>query len=216
MIIGYLSTIPNSIANNYTIINTMSTLAATTNTTLTEQNVTTWTLDPSHSHALFSVRHMMITNVRGEFGKLKGELKLDKANLENSKVTVSIETESVTTHENQRDAHLRSADFFDVENHPTMTFESKSFTATGNGEFELTGDLTIRGVSKEVTLKAEGPSDEYKDPWGGTRIAFTATAKINRKDWGLNWNAALEAGGVLVGETVTITIEAQFIKQNSN
>ena len=170
-----------------------------------------WNIDPSHSTAEFTVRHMMITNVRGRFGKLEGTVEYDPARPELSKFEATIDASSIDTRDEKRDAHLRSADFFDVEKNPTITFKSTQIKKTGDG-FEALGDLTMHGITKQVTLEIEGPTEETKDPWGNTRIGASAHGKINRKDWGLNWNAALEAGGVLVGETVKISLEVSLVK----
>ena len=169
-----------------------------------------WNIDPSHSTAEFTVRHLMITNVRGRFGKLSGSVEFDPERPEQTEVTASIDTTSIDTHEEKRDAHLRSPDFFDVEKFPTLEFKSKRVQKTDDG-FQIIGDLAMHGVTKEVTLDVEGPSTPTKDPWGGTRIGASATAKINRKDWGLHWNAALETGGVLVGEQVKIQLEVSLV-----
>ena len=173
---------------------------------------TQWTIDPAHSAAHFSVRHLMISNVRGEFSKLSGSVLFDPAEPARSTVEVSMDTASVNTREPQRDEHLRSADFFDVANYPTITFRSKRIAAAGADHFKLTGDLTIRGVTKEVTFDVEGPTASVKDPWGNVRAGITATAKINRKDFGVAFNALTETGGVVVGEEVSLTIEAELIK----
>jgi len=170
-----------------------------------------WNIDPSHSTAEFSVRHLMITNVKGRFGKLSGTVEYDPAHPEQTKLEATIDATSIDTRDEKRDAHLRSPDFFDVEKFPTLTFTSTEVKKTGDG-FTALGDLTMHGVTKPVVLEIEGPSDATKDPWGNTRIGASATAKLNRKDWGLNWNAALEAGGVLVGETVKITLEISLVK----
>lgn len=169
-----------------------------------------WNIDPSHSLAEFSVRHLMITTVKGRFAKLEGWVDYDPANPAASKLEVQIDAASIDTREEKRDAHLRSADFFDVEKHPKITFLSKAVTASDDG-LRVLGDLTMHGVTKEVTLEVEGPSAPTKDPWGNQRIGATATAKINRKDWGLNYNQALEAGGVLVSETVKIALEVSLV-----
>ena len=171
-----------------------------------------YVIDASHSHASFSVRHLMISNVRGEFQKLGGTVEYDPEHPENIKVDVSIEVASVNTREEKRDAHLRSADFFDAENHPTLTFKSKGAMVSGDG-LSVVGDLTIRGTTREVTLAVEEITQEGKDPWGNTRLGASAHTKIKRTDYGLNWNAALEAGGVLVGEEVKIQLEVEVIKQ---
>jgi len=173
----------------------------------------TYQIDSAHSAAHFSVRHMMISNVRGDFTKVSGTLLLDADNPANSAVEALIDAASINTREAQRDAHLKSADFFDVEKYPEMAFRSKSVEAAGDGELRVKGDLTIHGVTREVTLNVEGPTPEAKDPWGNQRIGATATTKINRKDFGLVWNVALEAGGVLVGEDIKISIDLEAIRQ---
>jgi polyisoprenoid-binding protein YceI len=174
---------------------------------------TQWQIDPAHSAAHFSVRHLMISNVRGEFGKVSGNVVLDPSDLTKSTVEVSVDTATIDTREPQRDEHLRSADFFDVANHPAITFRSKQISAVGAGQFKLTGDLTIRGVAREVTFDVEGPAPAVKDPWGNVRTGISATAKINRKDFGLVWNALTEAGGVIVGDAVSIAFEAELIQK---
>ena|ERR1700676_708306 len=171
---------------------------------------TQWQIDPAHSAAHFKVRHLMISNVRGEFSKLSGHVVLDPADATRSNVEVSLDTASVNTREPQRDEHLRSADFLDVANHPAITFRSKRIAADGPGNFKLAGDLTIRGVTKEVTFDVEGPTPPVKDPWGNVKAGVTAAAKINRKDFGLVWNALIEGGGVMVGDEISITIEAEL------
>ena len=171
-------------------------------------------IDPAHSSAHFSVRHMMIANVRGEFTKVSGTIKLDPANPTGSSVEATIDATSINTREPDRDKHLKSADFLDVEKFPVLTFKSKAVSKDGD-EWKVKGDLTIHGVSKEVTLTVEGPTPETKDPWGNVRIGASASTKINRKDFGLHWNTALEAGGVLVGDEVKITLDVEATKQES-
>jgi polyisoprenoid-binding protein YceI len=171
-----------------------------------------WTIDPSHSTAEFTVRHLMITNVKGRFGKLAGTVTFDPERPELTSIEATIDATSIDTRDDKRDAHLRSADFFDVEHHPELTFRSKKVTKTDDG-YSVTGDLAMHGVTKEVTLEIEAPSAPTKDPWGNTRIGTSAHAKIHRKDWGLNWNAALETGGVLIGEQVKISLEVSLIAQ---
>jgi polyisoprenoid-binding protein YceI len=171
---------------------------------------TTWNIDPAHSAAEFNVRHMMIANVKGHFSKVSGELSLDESNISNSSVQASIEAASIETRDDQRDAHLKSADFFDVEKYPLISFKSDKIKQ--NGELSVEGDLTIRGVTRRVTFDIEGPTPPTKDPWGNTRIAISGSTKINRKDFGLTWNAALETGGVLVGDEVTINLDVEFVK----
>ncbi|HXS98792.1 MAG TPA: YceI family protein [Candidatus Limnocylindrales bacterium] len=184
----------------------MSTTADTLST------ATTWNLDPVHSTAEFKVKHMMISHVKGYFTGLSGVLTLDPSHIENSRVEASIDATTVNTREPQRDTHLKSADFFDVEQFPTLTFRSSSIKRTGDDELEMTGELSIHGVTRPATFKVEGPTPEGKDPWGNTRIGLSAVTKINRKDFGLTWNAALETGGILVGEDVTISLDLQFVK----
>jgi polyisoprenoid-binding protein YceI len=171
---------------------------------------TKWQIDPAHSTASFSVKHMMIAKVHGVFEKLSGELNLDRDRLDLSSVAATIDAKSVNSHEAQRDTHLKSADFFDVEKFPTLSFKSAKVESSGTDELKVTGDLTIRGVTKQVTFSLEGPSQELKDPWGNSKIGISATTKIKRKEFGLTWNAALEAGGFLVGDDVTITLDIQF------
>jgi polyisoprenoid-binding protein YceI len=174
--------------------------------------VSIWNIDPVHSVAEFKVKHMMISNVKGQFTRVKGALSLDEADLTKSRVEASIDAASINTREDQRDAHLKSADFFDVEKFPTLSFKSSKVTRVADGELAVAGELTIHGVSRNVAFTVEGPTPPAKDPWGNTRLGLSATTKINRKDFGLTWNSALETGGILVGEEVTITLDVQFIK----
>ena len=174
--------------------------------------ISTWNIDPAHSVAEFKVRHMMISYVKGKFSGLSGVLRLDETDYTRSTVEVSIPAASVSTVDDKLDAHLRDADFFDVEKFPTLTFQSRSIRSTGGQDYAVAGDLTIRGITKTVTLSVNDLSEPSKDPWGNQRIGLSATTKVNRKDFGLVWNAPLELGGVLVGEEVTITLEVQFIK----
>jgi polyisoprenoid-binding protein YceI len=174
--------------------------------------LTTWKLDPAHSAAEFKVKHMMISNVKGSFSGLTGVLTEHQTDSTLSSVEASIDLATVNTGDAQRDGHLKSADFFDVEKYPAMTFKSTEVKHKGEVEYAVTGELTLHGVTRPVTFAVEGPSAPGKDPWGNTRIGLSATAKINRKDFGLAWNSALETGGVLVGEDVAITLDVQFIK----
>ena len=176
-------------------------------------SATTWTIDPEHSNVGFKVRHMMISNVKGNFEKFSGTVDIDDKEITKSKVSVSIETASITTNVQKRDDHLKSAEFFDVAKYPTMTFVSKKVARTGKDKLKVTGDLTLHGVTKEVVLDVEGPTAESKDPWGTIRRGATATTRINRKDFGLVWNKALETGGVAVGEEVFITLEIELVKK---
>jgi polyisoprenoid-binding protein YceI len=173
---------------------------------------TTYEIDPAHSSAQFVVRHMMITNVRGGFSSVKGTVVIDSDDPSASTVEATIDVSSIATLDTNRDTHLKSADFLDAEHYPTITFKSKKIEKTGDDEAKVTGDLTIHGVTKEVTLKVEGPSEEGKDPWGNFRIGASATTKIKRSDFGLTWNAALETGGIMVGDELKLEIEVQMIK----
>jgi polyisoprenoid-binding protein YceI len=173
---------------------------------------TTYQIDPAHSGAQFTVRHMMITNVRGGFKKLQGTVVYDSENPANSSVNAEIDAASINTNDEQRDAHLRSADFLDVEKYPTLTFRSTRVESAGEGEVKLEGDLTIHGVTRPVVLDVEGLAPEGKDPWGNTRSGATARTKIKRSDFGLSWNAALETGGFLVGDDVKIELDLALIK----
>ena len=175
--------------------------------------ITTWNLDPAHSAAEFKVKHMMISNVKGSFSGLSGVLSEDAGNPELSSVAASIPVATIATGDAQRDGHLKGADFFDAEKFPTLDFKSTQVVRKGAAAYEVTGDLTIHGVTKPVTFAVDGPSAPGKDPWGNIRIGLSATAKINRKDFGLVWNAALETGGFLVGDEVAITLDVQYIKQ---
>jgi polyisoprenoid-binding protein YceI len=188
------------------------------NTTVTAASQATkpteWKLDPAHSAAHFSVRHLMISNVRGEFTKISGSALLNPADPAKSSVEVTIDSASLSTREPQRDEHLRSADFFDVAKYPTLTFRSNRVEKAGDEYFKVSGDLTIHGVTKEVTFDIEGPTPSVKDPWGNVRAGITGATKINRKDFGLVWNALTETGGVMVGDEVKINIEAELILQS--
>ena len=171
-----------------------------------------WTIDFAHSHLQFSARHMMISKVRGEFERFSGSVNFDDVNPQNTTVDITVDLDSINTREPQRDAHLRSADFFDIENHPTMTFKSKRVELIDDNRGKLVGDLSIRGITREVTLDVEY-AGLATSPWGTTNAGFSASTTINRKDWGLNWNVALETGGWLVGEKVNIAIELELVKQ---
>ena len=190
----------------------MSSTAATASPTTATSAVSTWKIDPSHSAAEFKVRHMMISYVKGKFSGLSGVLKLDENDYSHSTVEVSIPAASVSTVDDKLDAHLKEADFFDVEKFPALTFKSRSIRSLGDRDYEVSGDLTIRGVTKSVTLSVDDVSAPSKDPWGNQRIGLSASAKVNRKDFGFVWNAPLEFGGVLVGDEVAITLDVQFIK----
>lgn len=187
-------------------------MANTATTAMPQTSTTTWNLDPAHSGAEFKVKHMMIANVKGHFSKVSGVLVRDASDPAKDRVEATIEAASIETRDPQRDAHLKSADFFDVEKFPTLHFKSTAISVVGQDELSVEGDLTIRGITRKVRFAVEGPTPPAKDPWGNTRIGISATAKINRRDFGLTWNAALETGGILVGDDVTITLDAQFVK----
>lgn len=171
-----------------------------------------WEIDPSHSQATFSVKHMMISTVKGHFNVLSGKLHIDEQNPDNSWVEAQVDVASVDTRDANRDGHLQSPDFFDAANYPTITFKSTKVEPDGDNEYKVLGDLTIRGVTKPVTFKAEY-SGQGKDPWGGTRAGLSATAKIDRRDFGLSFNAPLESGGVLVGNDVKVEIDLEAVSK---
>lgn len=174
--------------------------------------VSTWQIDPAHSAAQFSVRHMMISNVRGEFHNLAGTLQLDEKDITKSSIEVTLDATTLDTREPRRDTHVKSADFLDVANFPTMTFKSKSVSQAGEGRLKVTGDLTLRGVTKEVVLEVDGPTPAIK---AGNRTlrGVSATTRINRKDFGVNWSRALDGGGVVVGDEVSITLDVEFVQK---
>lgn len=172
----------------------------------------TYTIDPTHSSIQFSIRHLMVSNVRGTFTGVKGAIVHDTANPANSSIDAEIDVNSINTNDEKRDGHLKTADFFDVEKYPTIKFVSKSIQKTGTNEYKATGDLTLHGVTKETVLTVDEVSEEGKDPWGGTRIGASAKAKINRKDFGLVWSAPLEAGGVMIGDEVKLEFDIEAVK----
>jgi polyisoprenoid-binding protein YceI len=178
----------------------------------TTPETTTWQLDPSHSSVEFAVKHLMIVTVKGSFLGLEASIVGDESKPAGATVNVNIDTATITTNNEQRDAHLRSADFFDVEKYPAITFVGKRIVGDAFREFQLVGDLTIRDVTKEITLDVtfEGRA---KDPWGGSRIGYSATGKIRRSEFGLTWNQVLEAGGVAVSDEVKISVEAQLVRK---
>lgn len=176
---------------------------------------TTYQIDPAHSSIHFSIRHLMVSNVRGSFSGVKGTVEYDSENPSAGSIEAEIDAATLNTNDAQRDAHVKSADFLDAAQFPAFTFRSTNVKKTGDGEFDVTGNLTIHGVTKPVTLKVEDVSSETKDPWGNTRIGASAKAKIKRSDFGLTWNAPLEAGGVLVGDDVKLEFELQFVKAQS-
>jgi polyisoprenoid-binding protein YceI len=174
---------------------------------------TTYTIDPAHSTLGFKVRHLMVAWVKGEFSGVAGSVVYDPENPANSKVEATIDVNTLHTRDEQRDAHLKSPDFLDVAKYPTITFVSTKVQKVAEGEWKVTGNLTIHGVIKQVVLDVEGPASEVKDPWGNVKSGVSATTKINRTDFGLVWNAALETGGVLVGEEVQISLELELLKK---
>jgi len=173
-----------------------------------------WQIDPAHSSAQFSVRHMAISTVRGAFSKVTGSVVFDDKDVSKSTVEVTIDANSVDTRVPDRDNDLRSEKFFDVARYPSITFKSRKVEQLAPGKLKVTGDLTIRGTTKEVVLDVEGPTAPMKDPWGNTRNAATATTKINRQDFGVKWNATLDNGGVVVGDDVSIIIDVELVKKD--
>jgi len=175
-------------------------------------STTTWNIDPVHTVAEFKVKHMMISNVKGQFTAVKGVLAMNETALTDSRIEASIDAASINTRDPQRDAHLKSVDFFEAEKFPILSFKSTGIRRVKDGELAVAGDLTIHGVTRNVVFDVEGPTSPGKDPWSNIRMGLSATTKSNRKDFGLTWNAALETGGILVGEEITITLDVQFIK----
>jgi len=172
----------------------------------------TYTLDPAHSSIGFVARHAVVTKVRGNFNELEGVAVIDGSNLAASSVNVTLKTASVDTRQKDRDAHLRSGDFFDAETYPTISFASTSVKQVSDDELEVTGDLTIKDVTRPITLPLTYTGSAV-DPFGNARAGFEGSVQVNRKDWGLTWNAALETGGVLVSEKVTLEFDLSTIKQ---
>ena len=172
-----------------------------------------WEIDPAHSSVQFSVRHMMVSNVRGAFTKVAGTVRGDEQDPAHATVEATIDTSSIDTREAKRDEHLRSPDFLDVAKYPTMTFRSKKIAKTGEGRYDVTGDLTLHGVTREVVLHVEGPSPAMKDPRGGLRAGASATARIDRRDFGITWSKALDGGGVVVGNDIDVTIDVEGVKK---
>jgi polyisoprenoid-binding protein YceI len=172
-----------------------------------------WQIDRAHSAAQFSVRHLMVSTVRGHFGKLTGVVRYDPAKPGEASVEAEVDVSTIDTREAKRDAHLKSPDFFDAEKYPAMTFRSTKLEPAGPGKFKMTGNLTLRGVTRPVVFDLDGVSEPIKDQRGGERMGATATAKINRSDFGMTWNRLLEAGGVTVGDEVTIVIDAELTRR---
>ena len=173
---------------------------------------TKWILDPAHAEIQFRIRHLMITNLTGSFGKFTAEVETENDNFETAKIKFSADVDSITTNNEQRDGHLKSADFFEISKYPTLTFTSTKFQKISDEEYALYGDISFHGVTKNITLKVEH-GGVIKDPWGNTRTGFTVEGKLSRKDFGLVWNAATEAGGLVLGDDVKIHVSAEFIKQ---
>jgi len=174
-----------------------------------------WLVDKTHSQVGFSVKHMMVSNVHGEFGSYEATVDFDPASPTALSIEATIDVNSVSTRDTSRDKHLRSADFFDVANHPTLTFKSKKVTKIADGHLQVTGDLTIRGVTKEITLDVVGLNTVWDDSWGSRRTGAAASAVISRKEFGLTWNAALEAGGVVVGDAVNIILDIELMQKKN-
>ena len=174
-----------------------------------------WQLDPAHSAAQFSVKHMMVSTVRGQFHKVSGTVNLDEKDVTKSTVEVTIDAASIDTREPKRDGHLKSPDFFDVAKHPNITFKSTKVEKAGKNKLKVTGDLTMRGETHPVVLAVEGPTAPIKSPMGGLARGVTATGKVNRKQWGLNWNKTLETGGVLVSDEVQLQIDAELLPKET-
>ena len=174
---------------------------------------TTWQVDPAHTAAGFSVKHMMIATVRGQFKGVTGTVNWDDQDISNSVVDVTIDANTVDTGEPKRDADLKSANFFDVAHYPTITFKSTKIERISAAKMKVAGNLTIRGITKPVVLDVEGPSGAVKDPWGNTRVALNATTTVNRMDYGVKWNAKMDGGGIVVGDDVNINIDLEMIKK---
>jgi polyisoprenoid-binding protein YceI len=173
----------------------------------------TYDIDSAHSVASFTVRHLMVSNVRGEFGKTTGTVVYDEKDPTKSTVEATIDVSTLSTRDPKRDGHLKSPDFFDAEKFPTITFKSTKVEKAGQGKLKVLGNLTMHGVTKPVTLEVEGPSGEVKDPWGNTKVGASATTKINRNDFGVKWNAPVPTGGVVVGEEVIVNLEVELLKK---
>jgi len=181
--------------------------------TVASSAITTWSVDSTHSVVEFKVKHMMISNLKGHFTRVTGTLLLNEADLTQSSVEAAIEIASIHTRDEGRDAHLKGAEFFDAEQFPTIQLKSTHIALRSDGELVVTGDLTIKGLTRSVQFAVEGPSPPTRDPFGNTRIGVSATTQINRKDFGLTWNTVLEAGGFMVGEDIGIALDLEFVKQ---
>lgn len=175
-------------------------------------SASTWSVDPDHSSVGFTVKHLMVSNVRGNFVKFDGKVDLDDKDVRSSTVSATVDVSSINTNVQKRDEHLKSPDFFDVAKYPTMTFVSKKWTKGPKGELKIAGDLTIHGVTRSIVLNTKPFSKESKDPWGNIRRATSASTKIRRQDFGLTWNKSLDSGGVLIGDDVDIDLEIELVK----
>jgi polyisoprenoid-binding protein YceI len=173
----------------------------------------TWQIDPDHSSFQFKIRHLTVSNVKGDFGKAKGVVTLDDQDVSSLRVELTIDAASISTSHAKRDEHLRSPDFFDVAKYPTITFISKKVTKTDANRLRVLGDLTLRGVTREVSVDVEGPTPEVKDPWGGARRGAMGSARINRKDFGFTWSKVLDSGGLVVGDEVDIYLEVELVRK---
>ena len=173
----------------------------------------TWNIDPAHSTAQFKVKHLMVSNVTGGFGKVSGVVNFDTADLTKSTIEATIDATTIDSGVADRDTHLKSPDFLDVATYPTITFKSKKVEKAGDGKLKVTGDLTIRGVTKEVVLDVDGPAASIKDPWGNTKSGASATTKINRQDFGVKWSKTIDGGGLVVSDDVTISIDVELVQK---
>jgi polyisoprenoid-binding protein YceI len=173
----------------------------------------TWQIDPAHSSVGFMIRHLTVSNVKGNFNKAQGVVTIDDKDITSLRVEISIDASSVDTGHAQRDEHLRGPDFFDVAKYPTITFVSKKVSKTDTNRLRVEGELTIHGVTKAITVEVEGPTSEIKDPWGNFRRGATATSKINRRDFGITWNKVLDTGGLVVGDEVNIYVEVELVRK---
>jgi len=176
----------------------------------------TFQIDPAHTSAEFAVRHLMVSKVRGQLGKVTGTVDVDEADPTKSSVEATIDVTGINTREPKRDEHLKSPDFFDVTKYPTITFKSKKITKLADGRFQMTGDLTIHGVTKEVALDVEGSPIPFKDPMGHMKLGGSATTRLNRKDFGILWNKSLDGGGVVVSDDVDVTIDIELVKMGAS
>jgi polyisoprenoid-binding protein YceI len=176
-------------------------------------DTTTWQIDPDHTSAQFAIKHLMVSTVRGTIGPVTGTVTIDDADLTKSSVTAALDAKGIDTRNQKRDDHLRSPDFFDVAKYPTLTFTSKKVEKASDGTYRVTGDLTIHGVTKEAVLEVSGSPTPMQDPFGNTKLGGSATTRINRKDFGLNWSKTLDGGGLMLGDVVDITIDVELIKK---